>query len=95
MTKATSDFFQHNLEVDKLPTYRLYHPRLGLVEENVVIKKSEFKYFVDIVNGWVNDDVDTRDMTPSRRRTVSVNHVVEVDYESKRDIEYGTGSEFQ
>jgi len=78
-----------------LPTCRLYHPRLGLVEEHVVVKKSEFKYFVDIVNRWANDDVDTRDMSPSRRRTVSVNHVVEVDYESKRDIEYGTGSGFQ
>ncbi|KAL7473222.1 hypothetical protein ACHAXS_013638 [Conticribra weissflogii] len=95
LTKATSDFFQYTLEVDKLPTYRLYHPKLGLVEEHVVVKKSEFNYFVEVVNGWVNDDVDTRDMNPSRRRTVFVNHVVKVDYESKRENEYDTGSGFQ
>ena len=52
LNKATSAFMQDKLRVDQLPYCHLYHPKMGLVEEQLVMNKIDFRVFVDVVEKW-------------------------------------------
>eukprot|EP00804_Cyclotella_cryptica_P016659 CCRYP_001977-RA/>CCRYP_001977-RA protein AED:0.26 eAED:0.26 QI:0/0/0/1/1/1/2/0/636 len=52
LNKKTSLFMQEKLGVDQLPYCHLYHPQLGLVEEQLVMNKLEFREFVSVVDKW-------------------------------------------
>ncbi|ACI64445.1 predicted protein [Thalassiosira pseudonana CCMP1335] len=52
LNKATSSYLQDQLHVDQLPYVHLYHPKFGLVEEQLVMNKREFCDFVTLVDGW-------------------------------------------
>lgn len=52
LNKKTSSFVQEKLGVDQLPYCHLYHPQLGLVEEQLVMNKFEFREFVTVVEQW-------------------------------------------
>ena len=52
LNKATSAFMQDKLRVDQLPYCHLYHPQMGLVEEQLVMNKIDFRDFVDVVEKW-------------------------------------------
>jgi thiol-disulfide isomerase/thioredoxin len=52
LNKATSSFMQDKLHVESLPYCHLYHPKLGLVEEQLVMNKVDFNDFVGVVDKW-------------------------------------------
>ena len=52
LNKATSAFMQDTLNVDQIPYCHLYHPKLGLVEEQLVMNKVEFREFAGVVDKW-------------------------------------------
>jgi thiol-disulfide isomerase/thioredoxin len=52
LNKATSTFLKHQLQVDQLPYCHVYHPKFGMVEEQLVLSKVEFQKFVNAVNCW-------------------------------------------
>eukprot|EP00956_Cyclotella_meneghiniana_P025893 scaffold54941_cov72-Cyclotella_meneghiniana.AAC.3 len=52
LNKATSAFIQDKLHVDQIPYCHLYHPQAGLIEEQVVMNKVDFRDFVDVVDKW-------------------------------------------
>ena len=52
LNKATSTFIQDKLHVDQIPYCHLYHPRAGLIEEQVVMNKVDFRDFVSVVDQW-------------------------------------------
>ena len=58
LNKATSRFLQDQLRVDRLPTCRLYHPKLGLVEEQLVKTNGELRDFVRVVDDWSKKGCD-------------------------------------
>lgn len=57
LNKATSTFIQDNLNVEQLPYCHLYHPKMGLVEEQLVMNKVDFNSFVECVDKWASGDV--------------------------------------
>jgi thiol-disulfide isomerase/thioredoxin len=57
LNKATSSFIQDNLNVEQLPYCHLYHPKIGLVEEQLVMNKIDFNNFVECVDKWASGDV--------------------------------------
>ena len=52
LNKATSTFLKDELQIDQLPYCHLYHPKFGMVEEQLVLSKVDFREFVDVVDGW-------------------------------------------
>ena len=52
LNKATSAFIKDELQIDQLPYCHLYHPKFGMVEEQLVLSKVDFREFVDVVDGW-------------------------------------------
>jgi thiol-disulfide isomerase/thioredoxin len=52
LNKKTSSFMQEKLGVDQLPYCHLYHPQLGLVEEQLIMNKLDFREFVSVVEKW-------------------------------------------
>ncbi|KAL7553887.1 hypothetical protein ACHAWF_017229 [Thalassiosira exigua] len=58
LTKATSSFLKDQLHVDRLPYCHLYHPQFGLVEEKLVMNKSDFDEFSQTVDGWSSGEFE-------------------------------------
>lgn len=58
LTKATSSFLQDELQVEKIPYCHLYHPDYGLVEEQLVMDRSDLKDFCQSVDTWSRGGVD-------------------------------------
>jgi len=52
LNKKTSSFLKDEIHVDRLPYCHLYHPQFGLVEEQLVMNRIEFKEFVNVVDCW-------------------------------------------
>lgn len=52
LNQKTSSFLKNEIHVDRLPYCHLYHPQFGLVEEQLVMNKVEFKEFVNVVDCW-------------------------------------------
>ena len=52
LNKANSSFLTDVLKVEQLPSCRLYHPGLGVVEEQTVLNRLEFGEFTSIVKRW-------------------------------------------
>jgi len=52
LNKATSSFLQNKLHIDQIPYCHLYHPQMGLVEEQLVINKVDFRDFRHVVHKW-------------------------------------------
>mmetsp|Transcript_22014 Transcript_22014/g.47860 ORF Transcript_22014/g.47860 Transcript_22014/m.47860 type:complete len:257 (-) Transcript_22014:158-928(-) len=52
LNQKTSTFLKDEIHVDRLPYCHLYHPKFGLVEEQLVMNKMEFKEFVNAVDCW-------------------------------------------
>ena len=73
LNRDTSSYLREELCVDKLPYCHLYHPEFGLVDEEVILNKSEFDDFVHRVDSWKNGGCDPN---------------VEVDWGSEFDIEF-------
>ncbi|KAL9184446.1 hypothetical protein ACHAXT_002532 [Thalassiosira profunda] len=73
LNRDTSSYLREELSVDKLPYCHLYHPEFGLVDEEVILNKSEFDDFVHRVDSWQNGGCDPN---------------VEVDWGSEFDIEF-------
>lgn len=57
LNKATSTFMIDQLHVEQLPYCHLYHPKMGLVEEQLVMNKIDFRDFVQCVDKWAAGDV--------------------------------------
>lgn len=57
LNKATSAFIQDKLHVEQIPYCHLYHPQMGLVEEQLVMNKVDFRDFVECVDKWAAGDV--------------------------------------
>lgn len=85
LNKATSNFLQQTLQIDKMPTCQLYHPQLGLVEEQLIVNRSEFKIFVNVVDGWLKRDFEAPDSKQGSRKTITVNQKVKVNYQPKEE----------
>lgn len=58
LNKATSTFLLDQLHVEKLPYCHLYHPQFGLVEEKLVMNKSEFFNFQELVDCWTRGECE-------------------------------------
>mmetsp|Transcript_23181 Transcript_23181/g.39616 ORF Transcript_23181/g.39616 Transcript_23181/m.39616 type:complete len:256 (+) Transcript_23181:108-875(+) len=52
LNRANSSFLKNQLRVNQLPYCHLYHPKFGMVEEQVVLNKDAFKEFVNVVDCW-------------------------------------------
>lgn len=52
LTKVTSSFIQDKLHVEQLPYCHFYHPEFGLIEEKLVLNRSEMKDFSNTVDIW-------------------------------------------
>lgn len=58
LTKATSSFLQDELEIEKIPYCHLYHPDYGLIEEQLVMNRSDLKDFCQSVDVWSRGGYD-------------------------------------
>mmetsp|Transcript_13325 Transcript_13325/g.20579 ORF Transcript_13325/g.20579 Transcript_13325/m.20579 type:complete len:233 (+) Transcript_13325:211-909(+) len=58
LTKATSSFLQDELKVEQIPYCHLYHPEYGLIEEHLVMNRSDLKDFCHAVDIWSRGGVD-------------------------------------
>lgn len=56
LNKATSTFIKDQLQVERLPYCHLYHPQFGMVKEQLVLNKLEFKQFVNAADCWSKGD---------------------------------------
>ena len=68
LTKATSSFLQDELKVEQIPYCHLYHPDYGLIEEQLVMNRSDLKDFCNTVLTWSAGGCDydlEADDTPS------------------------------
>jgi len=52
LNKATSTFIKDQLQVERLPYCHLYHPQFGMVKEQLVLNKMEFKQFANAADCW-------------------------------------------
>ena len=58
LTKATSSFLQDELQVDQIPYCHLYHPEYGLIEEQLVLNRSDLQDFCKTVETWSKGGCD-------------------------------------
>lgn len=58
LTKATSSFLQDELQVDQIPYCHLYHPEYGLIEEQLVLNRTDLKDFCKTVETWSKGGCD-------------------------------------
>ena len=58
LTKATSSFLQDELQVEQIPYCHLYHPDYGLIEEQLVMNRSDLKDFCHSVDTWSRGGCD-------------------------------------
>lgn len=58
LTKATSSFLQDELQVDQIPYCHLYHPEYGLIEQQLVLNRSDLKDFCKTVETWSKGGCD-------------------------------------
>lgn len=58
LTKATSAFLRDQ-GVEKLPSCHVYHPKFGLVEEQLVMSRADFEEFVNTVDCWSKGGCET------------------------------------
>lgn len=58
LTKATSSFLQDELQVDQIPYCHLYHPEYGLIEEQLVLNRSDLHDFCKTVETWSKGGCD-------------------------------------
>jgi thiol-disulfide isomerase/thioredoxin len=86
LNRATSSFLKDELQVEKLPYCHLYHPKFGLVEEQVVMNKGEFDEFVDTVGCWSKGGCDAELEDYSQLHVDSVEEI-EFEYQNDDDCE--------